>query len=136
MKLTMTTATSRRVAIVYATLVIAVSSIPLSRLPNLGGHGVDKLLHFLQYAILGYLVSRGWGPGRAACNQRLRNWLPALILVLFAAADEFHQHWIPGRYVEFWDWGADAAGVLVSYVLAIWTNRRLANHDSAPSASV
>lgn len=123
-------------AIVFALLVLAVSSLPGSRLPNLGGHGIDKLLHFLQYAVLGYLVSRGWGPGRAAGYQRVRDWLPALFLVLFAAADEFHQHWIPGRSVEFWDWGADAAGVLVGYALAIWANQRGAKHDSAPSKSM
>lgn len=132
----MSTPGSRRLAFVYAVVVIAISSLPSSRLPNLGGHGIDKLLHFLQYAVLGYLVARGWGPGRTVGNRPTGSWLPAAILVLFAAVDEFHQHWIPGRSVEFWDWVADAAGVVVSYALAVRINRRIRDLRSDPPSSM
>jgi len=135
MTMMMSTSLSRRLAFVYALAVIAVSSLPTSRLPDLGGHEIDKLLHFVQYAVLGYLVSRGWGPGRPAGNRRIGSWLPAVILLAFAALDESHQRWIPGRSVEFWDWVADSAGVMVSYSLGVRANRRMRGFPSPPPSS-
>ena len=135
----MSTQLSRRLAYLYAILVIAVSSLPSARLPDLGGARIDKLLHFTQYAVLGYLVARGWGPGRFSGDHgRWGRWLPAVILLIFAAVDEYHQHWIPGRAMEFWDWIADGLGVIASYSLGIRANRRARElrGDPPPSARV
>jgi VanZ family protein len=36
--------------------------------------------------------------------------LAAIFAALLGAVDEFHQQWIPGRSMEFFDWVADFAG--------------------------
>ena len=48
-----------------------------------------------------------------------------LILLIFAGADEYHQHWIPGRVPEWLDWTADATGIIAGYLLGAWNNRRI-----------
>ena len=128
----MSTRLSRRLALAFAVVLIVGSSLPSSRLPDLGGSLTDKLLHFLEYAVLGYLVTRGWGPGRPTGNHTLGGWILAVALLAFAALDEFHQHWIPGRSTEFWDWTADAAGTIISLILGVRANRRMRDLPGRP----
>jgi VanZ family protein len=111
--------------------VVAVSSFPGVELPDVGSGGIDKLLHFLQYAILGFLVSRGWGPLRANRDAGIVVWIPAAILLAFAGMDEYHQRWIPGRSPEWWDWTADALGVMTGYMLGVLANHRAAHHSGS-----
>ena len=35
----------------------------------------------------------------------------------FAALDEIHQRFIPGREMSFWDFAADAAGLVAGYLV-------------------
>jgi VanZ family protein len=68
----------------------------------------DKLAHFGFYGVTGFLCAMwrresGRPAGRAA--------LFALGFVAFVGAvDEGHQHWIPGRSMNVFDWLADTAG--------------------------
>lgn len=67
--------------------------------------------HVTEYAVLGALLER----------TRLRP-LPAFVLgVAYAASDELHQHFVPGRTGEPLDVAIDAVSVLVGIV----TYRRL-----------
>jgi len=115
----------RILAIVYAVLVVTVSSLPNVDLPNLGTGHLDKILHFVQYTVFGFLAARGWGPQRAGKGSGWTTWLPALVMLLFAAADEVHQKWIPGRDAEINDWIADALGIAIGYFLGVVLNRRM-----------
>ena len=90
-------------AIAWAALIFALSSRP--RLPVDLEPGTDKIAHFLAYAVLGVLLARareaeGFGFG----------WALALGLA-YAASDEWHQSFVPGRATELGDWIADALGV-------------------------
>jgi VanZ family protein len=70
--------------------------------------GCDKILHFIEYSRLG-LGLRYWsGGGR-----------PLFVLggTGFAALDEFHQRYVPGRHASLLDWAADLAGVLVGFLV-------------------
>jgi VanZ family protein len=120
------TTLSRRLAIAFAILMVAVSSFPDVQLPSIGTGDLDKLLHVLEYGLLGFLVARGWGPWRAGSRHAAGIWIPAMILLAFAAADEYHQHWIPGRWPEWWDWAADTAGIVIGYTLGALANRAAA----------
>ncbi|MBD3298272.1 MAG: hypothetical protein GF341_06430, partial [candidate division Zixibacteria bacterium] len=52
-----------------------------------------------------------------------------------AAADEYHQKWIPGRYAEVGDWVSDVFGIAIGYFLGIVLNRRrAAQRMSEPQA--
>jgi VanZ family protein len=82
----------------------------------------DKVLHFLEFSILGWLL---WQSAR-----RWRISLPKLSLLIavlllgavYAASDEFHQSYVPGRDCHILDWTADtvglAAGALTSYIFS------------------
>ena len=108
----------RILSVVYALLVVAVSSWPFIKLPDLGVSWTDKIAHFSQYAVLACLVAGGWArPGGLADWKE--QWRPVLFLVLFAAADEFHQIWIPRRAASVWDWTADSLGVLAGFALGL-----------------
>lgn len=125
MSLIPSTANPRRLAIAFAIVVLAVSSYPGLKLPQVDHAPLDKVFHFGQYAVLGFLVSRGWGPWRPGGVAGFAPWIPMLILLAFAGADEYHQHWIPGRSPEWLDWTADACGVVMGYTLGAWNNRRI-----------
>lgn len=79
--------------------------------------GSDKLLHAGWFFILGLLAWRagregeGWGRAR-----RLATLLVAA--ALWAAGDEFHQSFVPGRAVEAADLLADVAGAALALTLA------------------
>ncbi|MBD3299598.1 MAG: hypothetical protein GF341_13155, partial [candidate division Zixibacteria bacterium] len=116
----------RIAAVIYAILVVSVSSWPGVSLPNVGEGDLDKILHLIQYAVLGFLAARGWGPQRRSRTSAWLAWLPAAVLLVFAAADEYHQKWIPGRYAEVGDWVSDVFGIAIGYFLGIVLNRRRA----------
>ena len=119
----------RLLAIIYALAVIVMSSWPGIKLPDLGTSHLDKILHFIQYAILAFLVAGGWG--RLPLKDALfRTSLLPGILVLFAALDEYHQGWIPGRDPDWLDFLADGLGLAVG--IGFWLgigilSRRRAN---------
>jgi len=97
-------------------LILAATSVPSPRLPDVGIRFADKLLHAAIYFPLGLLLFRAMG-GRGV--------RPALLALLACAAagalDELHQLFIPGRSCDAVDLLADAlgagAGVLVQAAL-------------------
>jgi VanZ family protein len=95
-------------AVVWGAAILAVSSFPRMDLAPRMFPGCDKLLHFIEYSILG-LGLRFWSGGVR----------PIFIAggVGFAAIDEFHQRYVPGRHASFFDWVADLAGVVVGFLL-------------------
>ena len=104
-----------------AASVLAVSSWPSLKVPEIGWSVEDKILHLIVYSLLAYLAFRGWLPGD---GLRHAVWVILLVLACFAAADEYHQRWIPGRYVEWGDFLADGLGVLAGFLVAFWQSRR------------
>jgi VanZ family protein len=119
----------RLLAIIYALVVIVLSSWPGIKLPDIGTSHLDKILHFLQYAILAFLVASGWGrlPVR---NALWRTGLLLGILVLFAGMDEYHQSWIPGRDPDWMDFLADGLGLAVGIGFWLGTGTRAGNSVS------
>jgi len=95
-------------AAVWAAAILTVSSFPD---PDPGFTlfpGCDKILHFIEYSILGVGL-RYWSGGAG---------LPSLMGGAgFAAFDEFHQRFVPGREASLWDWVADLAGLLVGSLI-------------------
>jgi VanZ family protein len=110
----MTDASARRrwvAAAVWAAIVVTATSIPNPDVTNPGD--ADKLVHGLSYALLAWLVARALptlAPGRLA--------LVLLALAAFAALDEWHQAFIPGRSASVADWYADTAGVILGLLTA------------------
>lgn len=106
--------------IVWAAVVLTATSIP--NLPMPGPAGTDKVGHFFMYCMLGFLIQRAAAPVRS-----MRTLLVVIGAVAgFAALDEWHQAFIPGRAADATDFVADVAGAATGALLAFWTARRFA----------
>ena len=101
---------------VYAGLVFLLSSQP-QPLPFLPKEiwSFDKLLHGVEYAVLGFLLARAL---RAGGLPAARIFLGALVLAsLYGASDELHQSFVPNRDCDPRDWAADTVGAAVGAAL-------------------
>lgn len=100
-------------AIVWAGVILVLTSWPNPQLP-FSVSGLDKVVHFSMYGILGFLV------GRALPRQRILSALVAAAvgLAVFGALDEWHQRFIPGRSADVRDWLADVTGMVLGLLLA------------------
>jgi VanZ family protein len=93
--------------VAWAGLIFALSSIP-----DLGtGLGtwdlvLRKLAHAAEYAVLGFLLLRALG----------RESVALAVGIAYAASDELHQHFVPGRHGSPLDVLLDSVGVAVGVV--------------------
>jgi VanZ family protein len=79
------------------------------------GQGGDKILHFLAFTGLAFLMSFGIGGRRPTW----RAFAVVLVVALsYAGFDEFSQLLV-GRHCDFWDWFADCLGT-VTGLFAYW----------------
>lgn len=78
----------------------------------------DKLVHIGLYSVEAFLLygAIAW-PGRAVFSL-LRVLAVAGAMAVWGAADELHQHWIPGRSVEGADVAADVTGAALGALAA------------------
>ncbi len=93
----------------------------------------DKIQHFAIYAVLAYFVYHGWVVPKTRAGSRRAVWIVFLLVVAFAAVDEYHQRWIPGRVTESADFLADTVGVITGFGIAalqeaVLGNRRQKSH--------
>jgi VanZ family protein len=85
-------------------------------------HGIiRKLGHVTEYFILGVLLFRAFRGG----SEELRNlqWAfsSLLVVVLYAASDEFHQSFVLTRTASLFDVGIDTlGGILAQSVSILW----------------
>lgn len=97
----------------WAALILVLTSLPNLDVGGAGFPGADKLVHGGLYLVLGWLLARAIGARR---SRRLPLALVVAIVAIFAALDELHQQWIPGRSAELLDWGADVFGATLGVV--------------------
>ena len=77
-----------------------------------------KGAHFTVYAVLAVLLRRALPPSR---------WIWALswiLAVLYAASDEWHQSFVPGRHPQLTDVLIDACGATTGLLIFWWLRRR------------
>jgi VanZ family protein len=92
----------------WAALIFVLSSIPsLSTELGMWDLVLRKAAHLTEYAILGALLARALG----------RPAVASALAVAYAATDELHQHFVPGRAGTVADVAVDAVGVVVGVVL-------------------
>jgi len=77
----------------------------------------DKVLHALEYAVLGALLARA--AVGAGAGSRWSVILAAAAGSGYGATDEWHQSFVPGRSCDPFDWMADTVGALVGAVVAV-----------------
>lgn len=85
-------------------------------------HPIRKLAHFCEYAIMGilvYLTTRPFWKEKKSWYYRILIWV-----FLSAAADEFHQTFVPDRWGSPADVLLDTAGGLIGLVFMILVHRK------------
>ncbi len=90
---------------------------------------IRKSAHFVEYFIFGLLVLR-------AIRGERRGWVlrwglaALMIAAAYAALDEFHQSFVPGRTASPWDSLLDTTGALAAQFLA-WLHALRGSHREA-----
>jgi VanZ family protein len=104
-----------RAALAYASLIFLLSSIPTLKSPDIGISFEDKIYHAIEYAVMGFLLQRG---SDAAGRRSAKRFLLVFAAgVFYAATDEIHQWFVPGRQCDFYDFLSDAAGVFAGQAI-------------------
>jgi VanZ family protein len=79
-----------------------------------------KAGHVFEYFILGFLLFRAFRAG----SSESWNWRwplsAAVVIILWAASDEFHQSFMPSRQASIQDVGIDIAGGVFAQVAGVW----------------
>lgn len=90
---------------------------------------LKKGLHMAAYGVLASLFWRALN-GRPALARAGMSWLLA---VLYAATDEYHQTFVPGRHGRLMDLGFDALGALIAlWLVWRWVRRRTSPVEAGP----
>lgn len=107
--------------LLWAAIILILTSIPGSQLPVLPSRNIDKIVHLSIYGVLGWLTVRAWSNGS-------RTWAAAIAVIAliscFGALDEWHQQYIPLRSTDLLDWTADTMGAMIGAILATTIERR------------
>ncbi|MCS6798339.1 MAG: VanZ family protein [Myxococcota bacterium] len=113
-------------ALACMALIWVLSSMSMPPLVPSGGPWTDKLLHAVEYTVLGVLTAHGssatW-PG--AARWRLAIFGTA-VATGWGLLDELHQAFVPGRMSDWRDLAADAVGASVGATTRILLGARLA----------
>jgi len=103
--------------VIYACIIFLLSS--LSKQPEKLSFifNYDKLLHTVEYFILGYLLMRVVTTSPHTTVSRRSKVITVVIGLTYAISDEWHQSFVPGRHSSIVDVWFDVLGVAV----AAWT---------------
>ena len=92
---------------------------------------VRKTAHFMEFATLCL-----WAAGLLLCYRaRHPYWIAGAFTVLYAASDEIHQIFVPGRDCKVTDWLIDAAGAMFGLLLAYMFMKRHEKKENRAAAS-
>ena len=87
---------------------------------------VRKAAHMTEYAILGLLSFAFY---RGILKKEKRQFLAALLTAaVYAATDEFHQYFIPGRSAEVMDVCIDTLGASIGLAILFFTLKVVRKH--------
>lgn len=118
----------------YAGLIFYLSSLshPEQSLPSLFDDVSDKILHAVEYAVLGGFCYRAfrWGTNDAWAPHALT--LAILTASLYGFSDELHQWFVPLRDSSWQDWAADSIGAAIG---AVTMNQMVSQFVSDTSAA-
>ena len=102
----------------WLALQVTLTSLPGKAIPVALPHPLDWAGHFCLYGGLGALIARAAALRRWPLRRLV--WA-AVLLSTWAALDELHQLFIPGRSAEVSDWLSDTLGAS----LGLYVGRRL-----------
>lgn len=106
-------------ALIYTLSSFSINAPAIRQLPF-----QDKLVHFIEYGVLGWLTIRA-ARGSWPAHSLWRHVGFALFLsVVWAISDELHQSLVPGRFAELADLVADSLGASAGIAIGVVTGTR------------
>jgi len=85
----------------------------------------DKWSHMILFFVLGVLTFRAFRDWFGDFFRRHYIKWALLFGLLYGALDEWHQYFVPKRQTDFWDWAADATGVIIGgYLYVLYRKAR------------
>ncbi len=113
-------------AVAWAIFIFIASSIPAYEMPDMTIFAWDKAIHLGVYLVLAACVFTACShPDAPPYLQSHRIAATIVFVAVYGGLDEFHQYFVPGRAVEFFDWVADVSGALVFvFFFLVWRRLR------------
>lgn len=106
--------------LLWASFIFFSSSLPAKDIPALFPFQ-DIVFHFLAYACFAFLLGRAMNHSRIHTLVRPHKICLVIILsLLFAASDEFHQQFVPGRVCSGLDLFIDLIAVMFGASIYQW----------------
>ncbi|MFC1538104.1 VanZ family protein [Candidatus Latescibacterota bacterium] len=115
-------------AIGFALLIFVMSSFPGYKLPTLGFQFSDKFVHTLEFGLFGIFLYRAFRYSTFFTRPYLFTILAGLP---YAALDEFHQLYVPGRFSSVGDFAADSVGILLFAGISALVNPKKKENSAA-----
>ncbi len=104
--------------LLWGGLITFLSSLSNIQTPETMDFPVDKVAHFIEYAIFALLTWRSFSSLLRSKSAICVVLLSLLFLSAFALLDEYHQSFVPGRQADWLDFAADFAGASAALLLA------------------
>ncbi len=103
--------------LLYCGLIVYLSSLshPSQNFPSFFSGLSDKLVHGIEYGILGILLYRAL---RDTTHINQSMGMAIFCATAFGISDELHQWYVPHRHADIWDVAADASGA--TFFILIW----------------
>ena len=112
--------------LVWTICIFIASSIPSPEMPGFSIFEMDKVIHLGVYFVLAACVFTACSHAEAPLYLQSHKIAATILFVaVYGALDEFHQYFVPGRAVEFFDWLADVSGAFVFiFLFYVWKRLR------------
>lgn len=112
--------------ILWGWVIFFASSIPANELNGSELLAWDKLIHFMAFALGGWLAANALRLGQPHGPKYLQSAVAVLLIAAYGALDELHQLYTPGRSgADLYDWIADFLGSGAGALLAAFTHGHL-----------
>ena len=106
--------------IAYAVLIFWISSLERPFDVSFETGNIDKVIHFLEYSVFGFLLIRAIYGSDIRISRSVAIIMAFLIGVLYGITDELHQSVVPGRFAEISDFIFDSIGSFVGAIMFRW----------------
>ncbi len=102
---------NRLPALIWAALIFIASSIPRTPKLRVNIFSLDKMIHFVEFGIFGILLLLFFSGYRGLSRRSIA--VSLFVGIVWAALDEYHQFFVPGRNPSVYDFMADVAGIFL-----------------------
>lgn len=102
--------------IAYAILIFWISSLERPFNIRFEAGNIDKVIHFLEYSVFGFLLIRAIYGSDIRISRSVAIIMAFLIGTLYGITDELHQSVVPGRFAEIADFIFDSIGSFVGAI--------------------